>query len=375
MAMATVPGIGLVAPPASAAGLDRYIVVLKDGPDPGQTADAHTRRHGVNIRHVFRSALHGYAARVPADRVASLRADPSVAYVEPDGPVTTTSQTLPWGVDRINSDVSSTAAGNGFGAVGTTSVYLIDTGILYWHPDLNVVAHGNFTTDAKNYDCNGHGTHVAGTIGARDDAGFVVGAAPGVAIIGLKVLDCAGSGSMSDVIAAVDWVTAAARKPAVANLSLAGGASQALDDAVRRSVDSGVLYVVAAGNNGADACNSSPSRAGAGTNNGIVTVAATDSSNHEASWSNYGPCVDLWAPGVNIVSTSNTGGTATMSGTSMAAPHVAGTGALYLSRNAATSPASPGTRPCSSLASPPCSCSSASAPRRSAPRCSATTCS
>jgi len=355
IAVAAVPGVGLVAPAASAAaaGPDRYIVVLKDGPDAPQTAEDHARRLGADVRHVFRSALHGYAARLPADRLASLRADPSVAYVEPDGPVTTNGQTLPWGVDRINSDASSTAAGNGSGAVGTTNVYLIDTGILYWHPDLNVVAHGNFTTDGKNYDCNGHGTHVAGTIGAKDDTGFVVGAAPGVAITGLKVLDCAGGGSMSDVIAAVDWVTAAARKPAVANLSLGGGVSQALDDAVRRSVDSGVLYVVAAGNNGADACNSSPSRAGAGTNNGIVTVAATDSSNKEASWSNYGPCVDLWAPGVNIVSTSNTGGTATMSGTSMAAPHVAGTGALYLSRNAATSPASTEAMLKTAAASPP----------------------
>ncbi len=258
MAMVAVPAVGVPAPAAagSVTGPDRYIVVLKDGNDPGQAAEDHARRLGANVRHVFRSALHGYAARVPADRLAKLRADPGVAYVEPDGPA------------------------------------------------------------------------------------FVVGGAPGVAITGLKVLDCAGGGSMSDVIAAVDWVTAAARKPAVANLSLGGGVSQVLDDAVRRSAASGVLYVVAAGNNGTDACASSPSRAGAGTNNGIITVAATDTSNREASFSNYGPCVDLWAPGVNILSTSNTGGTATMSGTSMAAPHVAGAGALYLSRNVSASPAS-----------------------------------
>jgi len=332
-----VPGTG-VAAPAGAPMADPYIVVLKDGTDPGQAADEHARAWGAEVRHVYRSALHGYAARIPPGRLARLRADSRVAYVEPDGPVTTMAQTLPWGVDRINADVSSTLAGNGSGAVGTVTDYLIDSGIDYWHTDLNVVAHGNFTGDAKNYDCNGHGTHVAGTIGAKDNADYVVGAAPGVALVGLKVLDCAGNGSMSNIIAAVDWVTAAAKKPAVANLSLGGAGSQALDDAVRRSADSGVLYVLAAGNNGDNACNYSPARAGAGTNNGIVTVAATDVYNREPSWSNYGSCVDIWAPGVNIVSTSYTGGTTTMSGTSMASPHVAGAADLYLSRNA-TAPA------------------------------------
>ncbi len=160
-----------------------------------------------------------------------------------------------------------------------------------------------------------------------------------MALIGLKVLDCAGAGYVSNVIAAVDWTSSYAKKPAVASMSLSGGASRALDDAVRKSAKSGVLYVVAAGNRGANACNYSPARAGAGSNNGIVTVAATDSSNKEASWSNYGSCVDIWAPGVSIVSTYNNGGTATMSGTSMAGPHVAGTGGLYLSRNTTASPA------------------------------------
>ena len=145
--------------------------------------------------------------------------------------------------------------------------------------------------------------------------------------------------TMSNVIAAVDWVTGYAQKPAVVNMSLGGRASRSLDNAVRKSASTGVLYVVAAGNNGANACNYSPARAGAGTNNGIITVAATDSSNNEASWSNYGSCVDIWAPGVNIASTYNNGGTATMSGTSMASPHVAGTGGLYLSKNTSVSPA------------------------------------
>ena len=200
-----------------------------------------------------------------------------------------------WGIDRIDADISSTRAGNGSGAVGTVNAYILDSGISL-HADLNVVAHGNWTGDGKNFDCNGHGTHVAGTVGARDNVDHVVGAAPGVALTRLKVLDCAGSGSLSNVIAAVDWTTSYARRPVVANLSLSGAASRALDDAVRRSAASGVLYVLAAGNSGVNACKSSPARAGAGTNNGIITVAAIDVSNREPSWSNYGSCVDIWGP-------------------------------------------------------------------------------
>ena len=302
MGVLAVPGISGAAPSSPPGRPDPYIVVLRDGVDPGRAAEEHSRRVGAEVGHVYRAALNGYAARIPSARVAELRADPRVAYVEPDGAVATTAQTLPWGINRIDADVSSTLAGNGSGSVGTTNAYIIDTGIYYWHSDLNVVAHGNWTGDGKNYDCNGHGTHVAGTLGARDNADHVVGAAPGVALTGLKVLDCAGSGSTSNVIAAVDWTTSYAKRPAVANLSLSGGASQALDDAVRRSANSGVLYVVAAGNSGANACNYSPARAGAGTNNGIVTVAATDSSNQEASWSNYGSCVVVLCSGVCVTS-------------------------------------------------------------------------
>ncbi len=341
MAILAVPGVSGAAPSAPSSGAGRpdpYIVVLKEGIDPGRAADDHARRLGAEVGHLYRAALNGYAARIPAGRLAELRADPRVDYVEADGAVATTAQTLPWGINRIDADISSTLAGNGSGAVGTVNAYVIDSGVSA-HADLNLVAHGNWTGDGKNYDCNGHGTHVAGTVGAKDDANHVVGAAPGVAVIGLKVLGCDGGGSMSNVIAAVDWLTGYAKKPAVANMSLSGGALRSLDDAVRKSASTGVLYVVAAGNSGANACNYSPARAGAGTNNGIVTVAATDSSNREASWSNYGSCVDIWAPGVSIVSTYNNGGTATMSGTSMASPHVAGAGGLYLSRNATVSPA------------------------------------
>jgi subtilisin family serine protease len=338
LAVVSAPGVSGAAPASPPGPPGAYIVVLKDGTDPRQVADDHSRRFNAEVAQVYRAALNGYAGRIPAARLANLRADPRVSYVEADGTATASAQSLPWGIDRIDADVSSTLAGNGSGAVGTVNAYIIDSGISS-HPDLNVVAHGNWTGDGKNYDCNGHGTHVAGTVGAKDDANHVVGAAPGVALIGLKVLTCDGSGSMSNIIAAVDWVTRYATKPAVVNMSLGGGALRSLDDAVRKSASNGYLYVVAAGNNGANACNYSPARAGAGTNNGIVTVAATDSANKEPSWSNYGSCVDIWAPGVSVLSTYNNGGTAYMSGTSMASPHVAGAAGLYLSKNAAVSPA------------------------------------
>ena len=153
------------------------------------------------------------------------------------------------------------------------------------------------------------------------------------------MLGCDGAGLVSRAIEGIDWVTANAVRPAVATMSLSGPRSRALDDAVRNSAASGVLYSIAAGNKGADACNYSPARAGAGTDNGITTVAATKTSNKELSWSNYGTCVDIWAPGKKIISTGIGGGTTTMSGTSMAAAHVGGGAALYLSRNTTASPA------------------------------------
>lgn len=178
---------------------------------------------------------------------------------------------------------------------------------------------------------------LAGTVAAKDNTQDVVGAAPGAPLTGVKVLGCGGVGSTSGVIKGVDWVTANALKPAIANMSLGGGASDSLDLAVIESADSGVFYSVAAGNYETDACGSSPARAG--THGGVATVAATDQNDQEASWSNFGPCVDLWAPGVSILSTKKGGGTTTMSGTSMVAPHVGGTGALYLSTHAGTTAA------------------------------------
>lgn len=292
--------------------------------------------YGFRAQHVYTETVRGFSGRLTAGQIQALENDPMVAYVEPDGTMTAIGQTLPWGIDRIDADISSTKAGDGTGAIANVNAYIIDTGIDTKHADLKVVKHVNFA-GGPNRDCHGHGTHVAGTVAAKDNTIDVVGVAPGASLTGVKVLGCGGIGTTSGVIKGVDWVTANAIKPAVANVSLGGGASQALDDAVKKSADSGVFYSVAAGNDGTDACNSSPARAG--THNGVATTAATDQSDQEASWSNFGPCVDIWAPGVSILSTQKGGGTTTLSGTSMAAPHVGGTGALYLSSNTTVSPA------------------------------------
>jgi subtilisin family serine protease len=329
--------LALLVPATSPAAAGRYIVVLQDGAsDPGEVATRHARQYGASVSRVYRHALRGYAATLSDERVDDVRNDPEVSYVERDQVARAVAQTVPWGITKIGANLSSTKAGDGTGAVTNVRAYVIDTGIDRSHSDLNVANHVNFA-GGKNNDCNGHGTHVAGTVGARDNTIDVVGVAPGLALTGVKVLGCSGSGSYSKVIAGVDWVTKNAVKPAAANMSLGGPVSKALDDAVRNSAASGVFYAIAAGNDGASACNYSPARAG--TTNGIATVAATNSSDGEASWSNYGSCVDIWAPGVSILSTRRGGGTTTMSGTSMASPHVAGGGALYLASHTADGPA------------------------------------
>ena len=348
---------------------DRYIVVFKEdsngrvasaqrgGQDPTAVANEQALRHGLSVRHVYRNTIKGYAAEIPEDELQEVEDDPRVDFVEQDQVVQATRkkkkkrsrrtfaypapspQVVPSGINKIDADVSSTKAGDGTGEVSNVNAYIIDTGI-YNHSDLNVAnpAALNTVNDGRNVDCNGHGTHVAGTVAAKDDSSDVVGVVPSAPLTGIKVLDCDGSGSNAGVIAGIDWVTANAEKPAIVNMSLGGGASDAVDNAVKRSAESGLFYAIAAGNDGADACNYSPARAGAGTDNGIMTVAATYSSDAEASFSNFGPCVDIWAPGVSILSTRTLGGTTTKSGTSMASPHVAGTGALYLSTNPSASP-------------------------------------
>jgi subtilisin family serine protease len=315
----------------------QYIVVLKEEVrDPTAVAREHAQRYGAQVLHTYQHALKGYAARIPDQRLDEVLAEERIDYIERDGTVTIVAQKLPWGIDRIDADLSSARAGDGTGAVSNVNAYIIDTGIDKKHADLKVVNHVNFTK-GKNTDCNGHGTHVAGTVAAKDNNRDVVGVAPGAPLTGVKVLGCGGSGSLSGVIKGVDWITANANKPAIANMSLIGGASKALDNAVRKSANSGVFYSLAAGNDATNACNYSPARAGAGTNNGIATVGATNPGDKETSWSNYGSCVDIWAPGTNILSTQQGGGTTTKSGTSVASAHVGGGAALYLSSHLSAS--------------------------------------
>jgi subtilisin family serine protease len=316
--------------PAVDDAADSYIVVLEEDVDhPSQVASGIEQRQDLEVGFVYSNALEGFSAEIPDEDLAAVRANPQVAYIERDRPVHTVEQTIPWGIDRIDADESTTAAIDGVEGSSNVSAYIIDSGINKSHTDLNVVDHVNFH-GGKNTDCDGHGTHVAGTVAARDNTSDVVGVAPGAPLIGIKVVGCNGSGDLRNVIKGVDWVTNNAEKPAIANISLSTAASKSFNQAVRNSASSGVFYSVAAGNDDDNACNYSPASAGAGTNNGIVTTAATDSFDKEASFSNHGPCVDLWAPGVGILSTWR-GGTAKLSGTSMAAPHVGGTAALYLS--------------------------------------------
>ena len=330
-------GVAVTQVPESRAS-NHYIIVLDDDVDsPSHVANRIARRQNLEVGFVYSNALNGFSATIPEGRLAAVRSNPRVDYVEPDKTMHAAAQTLPWGINKIDADVSSTLAGNGSGSISNVNAYIIDSGI-YRHTDLNVVKHVNFTGDGKNTDCYGHGTHVAGTVAAKDNARAVVGVAPGAPLTGVKVLDCYGDGYRSMILKGVDWVTANAKKPAIANMSLSGGASRTLDDAVRKSAASGVFYSLAAGNNGANACNYSPARAGAGTNNGIATVGATSTSDGATSSSNYGACVDIWAPGARILSTRKGGGTTTKSGTSMAAPHVGGGGALYLSSHTSASP-------------------------------------
>jgi len=304
-----------------------YIVVVKDGSDPAAVADA----RGANTKHVYRQALNGFSAKLTDAQVARLRASKKVAYVEKDRVVTASAtQNMdangdPWGLDRIDQTslpLSGTYTYNGT-ASGVTA-YVIDTGIATGHSDFGGRASNVYDAlGGDGQDCNGHGTHVAGTIG-----GNTYGVAKGVALRGVRVLGCDGSGSTSGIINALNWVRANATKPAVANMSLGGGYSSSLNTAATNLAGSGVFLAVAAGNEDQDACNVSPASA-----SGTYTVAASDRSDTRAYFSNYGECVDGYAPGVDIKSSWLSGATNTISGTSMASPHVAGVGALYKGTN------------------------------------------
>lgn len=317
-----------------------YIVTLKgETTAPSEAGKGLATKYGAKIRHTYSTALNGYAVKAGSADAKKLAGDPRVASVVQDTTVSLdhTQQDPPsWGLDRIDqkglpldkSYTSPESSGQG------VTAYVIDTGVRASHEDFGGRASSGWDfidNDATAQDGNGHGTHVSATV-----AGESHGVAKKADVVGVRVLDDAGSGTTAQVIAGIDWVTKNARKPAVANLSLGGTANAQLDAAVRNSIASGVTYTVAAGNDGLPAFLFSPARV-----KEAVTVGATDIKDAKASFSNWGGSLDLFAPGVGITSAWKTNDTATntISGTSMASPHVAGAAALYLADHPSATPA------------------------------------
>ncbi|MGW6933590.1 S8 family peptidase [Lentzea sp. NPDC054927] len=333
-----------------------YIVLLKDGVG----VQSVTNLAGITVENLYESAVRGYSARMTPATAARLARDSRIALVQPDGVASIAAQTLPTGVDRIDAEKSPTAKINGTDERVNVDVAVIDTGVDLDHPDLNVNTAGakNCSTGRSADDGNGHGTHVAGTIGALDNGNGVVGVAPGARIWPVRVLNNQGSGSFSAIICGIDYVTAHANEIEVANMSLGGSGSDsacgsnkdAMHEAICRSVSAGVTYVVAAGNSAANSSTFVPA-----TYEEVITVSAladfngrpgggaastcrTDVDDTFADFSNYGADVDVIAPGVCILSTWKGGGYNTISGTSMASPHVAGAAALYKATHPSASP-------------------------------------
>ena len=349
---------------ATAARHDRYIVVLRDSIEhPGAVAARHGRRFGAEVGFVYRSALAGYSARLTPSAVSSLEDNPDVAFVQRDRKVSIEAQPLPTGINRVDAELSPTARINGSDERVDVDVAVIDTGIDLSHPDLNVYRAGarNCSSGSSANDGNGHGSHVAGTIGALDNSIGVVGVAPGARLWPVRVLNNAGSGSISSVVCGIDFVTANASRIEVANMSLGGTGSDdgncgntngdAEHRAICRSVAAGVTYAVAAGNSSSNAAGHVPA-----AYDEVVTVSAladfngkpgggaaptcrSDVDDTFANFSNFGADVDVIAPGVCIRSTWKKGAYNTISGTSMASPHAAGAAALYKATHPAASPA------------------------------------